>query len=228
MAPGSGEFLNESITGDAWPPKEDRQLRWEECVSVMRRLWAGEEVDHEGRIRLRSIRPWELPSPTPSLIAPAITPPTAARAATWADGIITLNQPHDRLRAVLDAYRAGGGQGPALLQVHLSWARTEQEAKAIAMDQWRTNVVQPPVTADLPTVEHFEALGRNTTPEMVRQAVLVSSDTSRHAQWLHEYAELGFDTLYLHHVGQEQGGFIPAFAESVLPQFTEGPHAHRR
>lgn len=227
LAPGSGEYLNESITGEPWPAKEERQLRLEESVAVIRSLLAGEQVTHDGRVRVADARVWDAPSPAPQLVAPAIGPDTAARAAAWADGLITLNQPHDRLRALLDAYRGSGGRGRAILQVHLSWAPTEAEAEAIAMDQWRNNVVQPPVTADLSTVEHFEALGQNTTPELVRQCVLVSSDAGRHAGWLHEYAELGFDEIYLHHVGQDQHRFIEAFAASVLPRFARESHADR-
>lgn len=228
MAPGSGEYLNESITGEPWPAKEDRQQRLQECVGIMRELFAGNEVTRAGRVNVAGARLWELPSPAPPLIAPAISPETAARSASWAEGIITLNQPRERLCAVLDAYRGAGGRGPALLQVHLSWAPRESDAAAIAMDQWRDNVFQPPVTADLPTVEHFESLGQFTTPDMVAQSVRISADTSRHAQWLHEYAELGFDEIYLHHVGQEQAPFIEAFGTDVLPQFGKDPHAHRR
>ena len=46
----------------------------------------------------------------------------------------------------------------------------------------------------------------------------MSSDLGRHAAWITEYAELGFDDIYLHHVGQEQRGFLDAFGEHVLPQ----------
>jgi hypothetical protein len=48
--------------------------------------------------------------------------------------------------------------------------------------------------------------------------VRISSDLDQHAAWLHERAELGFDALYLHHVGQEQLAFIDAFGAKVLPQ----------
>lgn len=37
------------------------------------------------------------------------------------------------------------------------------------------------------------------------------------------YAELGFDEIYLHHVGQEQDEFIDAFADHVLPEFAAFP-----
>ena len=52
----------------------------------------------------------------------------------------------------------------------------------------------------------------------VRGVVMVSSDLGRHRAWLQEYADLGFDDLYLHFVGQEQERFIDVFGEQVLPQ----------
>src|SRR5688500_19628475 len=52
IATGSGQLLNEHITGDRWPPKEERNERLREAADVMRRLWAGETVTHEGRIHV--------------------------------------------------------------------------------------------------------------------------------------------------------------------------------
>ncbi len=52
----------------------------------------------------------------------------------------------------------------------------------------------------------------------VSQAVRISADTGQHAEWLTEYADLGFDDLYLHHVGQDQESFIDTFADRVLPE----------
>jgi G6PDH family F420-dependent oxidoreductase len=50
MSLGSGEALNESITGLNWPAKPERNARLKECADVMRALWAGETVTHRGRI----------------------------------------------------------------------------------------------------------------------------------------------------------------------------------
>jgi G6PDH family F420-dependent oxidoreductase len=44
VALGSGEAMNEHITGDPWPPKEQRDARLRECVDVIRALFAGEHV----------------------------------------------------------------------------------------------------------------------------------------------------------------------------------------
>lgn len=52
----------------------------------------------------------------------------------------------------------------------------------------------------------------------MRDSVQISADLSRHAAWLQQYAELGFDYVYLHQVDLNQQGFIEAFATQVLPQ----------
>ena len=146
---GSGEASNERVTGEVWPRKEVRDQRLVECVDVIRRLLSGEEVSHDGLVHVNRARLWTLPETVPDLVGPAVTPETAARHAAWADGLITVNQPKDTLQKVLDAYREAGGRGPARLQIHLSWAPTEEEALAIAHDQWRSNVFAPPVCWDI-------------------------------------------------------------------------------
>ena len=218
FAPGSGENMNEHITGDAWPAKDIRQRRLEECVDVIRRLHRGGEVTHRGLVTVEQARIWDVPDTPPPLIAPAVSVETAHRAATWADGLVTINQPAPKLRDMLSAYRDNGGKGKAVLQVHLSWAGTDKEAAAIALDQWRTNTFAPPIPWDLPTARHFDTAGAHVPEDQVRSAVNVSAGLQQHVEWLAGYADLGFDELYLHFVGQEQAAFIDAFAAEVLPQ----------
>ena len=42
------------------------------------------------------------------------------------------------------------------------------------------------------------------------------------AAWLQEYADLGFDEIMVHHVGQEQDEFLEVFGGKVLPQLRGG------
>jgi len=217
---GSGEASNERVTGEVWPRKEIRDRRLIECVDVIRRLLKGEEVSHDGLIHVNQARLWTLPGTVPDLVGPAVTPETASRHADWADGLITVNQPPATLRKILDRYHGAGGRGPARLQIHLSWAQTEDEALAVAHDQWRNNVFGPPVSWDLETVDAFDVIGETVSGEKVMKSVHVSSDLGQHAVWLHEYVDQGWDELYLHFVGQHQRGFIDAFGEHVLPQLS--------
>jgi alkanesulfonate monooxygenase SsuD/methylene tetrahydromethanopterin reductase-like flavin-dependent oxidoreductase (luciferase family) len=96
---------------------------------------------------------------------------------------------------------------------------------AIAHDQWRSNVFPPPLCWDLDTTKSFDQASTHVTPEAVGEAVRVSSDLGQHAAWLAEYADLGFDQIYLHHVGKEQRPFLDAFGEHVLPQLDVRPPA---
>lgn len=216
---GSGEAMNEHVTGDRWPDKPTRDARLLECVTVMRALLAGEEVTHDGLIRVDRARLWSLPERVPELIGAAVSARTAGVVGTWADGLITINQPIDTLRTVLDSFRQAGGDGkPVHVQVHLSWDEDEDRALAIAHDQWRTNVFSSDLGWNLELPAQFDAAAEYVRPEDMRSAVLVSSDLGQITAKLQAIVELGVDGLALHHVGQEQERFIDAFGSKVLPE----------
>lgn len=214
---GSGEAMNEHITGDPWPPKAERNARLRECVDVIRALLAGEEVDHHGLVVVDRARLWTTPDEVPPLTAAAVSAETAAWAAEWADGLATVAQPDEALRRVFNAYRDAGGAGPITLQVHLSWAPDEDEALAIAHDQWRNGLIGPPEAWDWEFPADFDRATADTEPDEVRGPVLVSADPAVHLARLQELVALGVDRIVLHHVGQHQEAFIDTFGEHVVP-----------
>jgi probable non-F420 flavinoid oxidoreductase len=219
VALGSGEALNEHITGQCWPDKSTRRARLGESVDVIRRLLNGEEVTHCGLVTVDRARLWTLPASTPRLLGAAVSPPTAGWVGSWADGLITVNQQPDVLREVLARYRAGGGENkPAYLQVHVSLAPTVQEALAVAHDQWRTNVLGSPLCWDLELPEHFDAAARFVRPTDITDTVVVSADPAEHLDRLAALAGLGFDGVWVHHVGQQQRPFLDVYGERVVPQ----------
>ena len=217
---GSGEASNEHITGDRWPDKPTRDARLLECVAIMRRLLDGEEVTHHGLVEVDRARLWTLPAePTPALVGAAVSEATARTVGTWADGLVTIRQPIDQLTRVIGAFREGGGADkPVYLQVHVSYADDDAEALAIAHDQWRSNVFGSDIAWNLETVEQFDDIARYVRPEDMRDNVLVSADPQQHVDWLQEFAALGVDAIYLHHVGKQQDRFIDVFGEHVLPK----------
>jgi len=95
---GTGEASNEHITGERWPDKRSRQERLLECVQVIRSLLAGAEVDVDGHVRVDRARLWTLPETPPRLVGAALTEATAKWCGGWADGLITVHQPAERLR----------------------------------------------------------------------------------------------------------------------------------
>ena len=216
---GSGEASNEHITGDRWPDKPTRDARLVECADVIRRLLRGDEVTHHGHVVVDRARLWTRPATPPSLFGAAVSAATARTVGAWADGLITIHQPLDTLRRVIDAFREGGGEGkPVFVQVHVSYAATDDEALTMAHDQWRSNVFAGAIAWDLERVEQFDEISTKVRPEDMHEHVRISSDPARHVGWLSEVLELGVDGLYLHHVGQEQRAFIDTFGADVLPK----------
>jgi probable non-F420 flavinoid oxidoreductase len=225
VALGSGQALNEHITGQRWPRKDERNARLLECVQVMRALFAGEEVSHDGLVTVDRARLYTRPSTPPPLIGAAVTPATAGWVAGWADGLATIDQPLEVLREVLGAYREAGGTGRTVVQVHLSYARDHESALAIAHDQWRPNVIRPPFSWELETPAIFDEATKHVPVEAVTDTVFVSADPARHLEHLQSIVELGVDEVYLHHVGIEQQEWLDVFGERVLPQLDVTPRA---
>ncbi|MFN8020282.1 MAG: TIGR03885 family FMN-dependent LLM class oxidoreductase [Acidimicrobiales bacterium] len=216
---GSGEASNEHITGDRWPAKHERDARLLECVGVIRALLDGDEVSHRGHVVVDRARLWSLPSEPPMLFGAAVSAATARVVGSWADGLITIDQSAEVLRSVIDAFRSNGGADkPVAVQVHLSWAPTEEEAEAIALDQWGVNVFPSDLAWNLELASQFDALRPFTSIDDVRRAVHVSSRPEVHAAHLADLRDLGVDRVYLHHVGQTQREFVETFGEHVLPE----------
>jgi probable non-F420 flavinoid oxidoreductase len=219
LALGSGERVNEQVTGEPWPTKSERNERLYECATVMRALWAGETVNHRGRVTVEECQLHTLPDEPIGIIGAAITPTTARWLGGWADGLLTVSQPIERLRTVVDAFREGGGEGkPMTLQVKVAYAESETEARRGAHEQWRSLVFDSVLLAELRTPAEFEAAGKFIRPEDLDAGVRISIDLEQHVAWLREYQELGFDSLYIHNVHRDQERFIDDFGEGVLPR----------
>jgi probable non-F420 flavinoid oxidoreductase len=215
---GSGEAMNEHITGDRWPSKAERIERLLECVAVIDALLDGDEVTHSGRVVVDRARLWTRPTTRPALFGAAVSESTARLVAGWADGLITVGQPLDDVQRVVAAFRDGGGEHkPVCVQVHLSFAETDRAAEEIALEHWATNALPSEVAWNLELPEHFDALAPYVSPSQVRRCVFTSASLQRHVEHLVALGGLGVDRVYLHHVGPDQEAFIDAFAAHVLP-----------
>jgi coenzyme F420-dependent glucose-6-phosphate dehydrogenase len=219
IAVGSGQLLNEHITGERWPSKDERNSRLRESAEVMTRLWDGETVTHDGSIRVSDAILWTRPDPRPKLVGAAVTPATAAFVAPWADALITVAQPPERMDAIVDAWRANGGTDkPMYLQVHLAWATSDGEARDAALAAWSQGCIPNSVLTDLTHPSQIAAAASTASADHIHDAVRISSDLEQHAAWIAADVERGFEAIYLHEVGPDQEHFIETFGGQVLPR----------
>ncbi|HEY0009101.1 MAG TPA: TIGR03885 family FMN-dependent LLM class oxidoreductase [Tepidisphaeraceae bacterium] len=219
---GSGQLLNEYITGQKFPTKPQRNQRLKECIDVIRALWRGETVNHHSEfITVEEATLYTRPKTPPMIFGAALSTDTARFAGSWADALITVHTDPQKLKPIVAAFREGGGEGkPMALQVHLAYAPTDAQALEAAHSQWRNNTLPSSTNVEIKRPDHFDVIGKLVQPESMRQTVLVSSDIGQHIAWLQEYRALGFDRLYLHEVGKDQNRFIDTFGEKVLPQLS--------
>jgi coenzyme F420-dependent glucose-6-phosphate dehydrogenase len=215
---GSGEALNENITGDRWITKSERNERLFQCAEIIRKLFRGKCVTHRGLVTLQEARLYTLPKTFPLLIGAAVSEKTAGWLGSWADGLITISKPIEELKKVVEAFRNGGGEGkPIYLKVQLSYDVSHDKALTGAWDQWRTNILPPEILDDLWQVKQFDAAAQYVRKEDIGKHVNVSSDLNEHIQWINSYTKLGFDKIILHNVNREQERFIRDFGAKVLP-----------
>jgi probable non-F420 flavinoid oxidoreductase len=218
IAIGSGQNLNEHITGDRWPHKPERNARLLESATIIRKLWAGETVTTDGLVVTDEARLYTLPEKKPLMIGAAVTEVTAHWVGSWADGLITTSRPAEELKRMRDAFIQGGGEGkPIYIKVQLSYGRSEKEARGEALMQWRNNIFDNTVMTDLRTPAQFDAIGKTVDVKELKEKVLVSSSLQQHTDWLGEYIQEGFTNLMLHNVNRNQRIFIEDFADKVLP-----------
>ncbi|MDY3558078.1 TIGR03885 family FMN-dependent LLM class oxidoreductase [Gemmata sp. JC673] len=218
LALGTGQLLSEHVTGGKWPRKGTRQERLKECVTVMRALWAGETVTHDGLVTVTDAKLYTRPAQPPQVVGAAVSAETAEWVGSWADALITVFKPAEELKQVVEAFRRGGGAGkPMYLQAQTSYARTEDEAQQAAFDQWRQSGLDGDVLTELATPADFDRQAAGLKPEDLDTKVRISADLKRHAAWVAEYFSLGFEAVYIHQVGRDQERFIDAFGEHVLP-----------
>jgi probable non-F420 flavinoid oxidoreductase len=218
LALGSGEALNEAITGEAWPEKAERNARLRECVEVIRSLFAGEEVTHRGRVTVVEAKLYSLPQKPVPLYGAAVSAETAAFVGEWAAGLLTTGGEPDATRNVVEAFREVAGDKPVVLQAALSWAPSEDEALAAAMHQWASCAIGGEVAWDLRRPGDFDLVAEGVSEDRLRASVHVGADLGAQRDWIESLLALGVEELHLHNVGTNQEGFIEAFGKEVLPR----------
>jgi len=211
---GSGEAINEAITGDPWPSKEQRDQRLLECVSVIRELLSGKEVSFEGLVSIKDATLFTLPKELPPLFCAAISEETSGWAGQWADGLITTAGDPNEVERKMNAFAMHGGKDkPVYAQYCFSFGSTEEEAVNGAYDQWRSNMLPKEKLADFHTTEEFDEASLTISMEDVAQQIPIVTDISQLKSTINEYKDIGIQRLILHNVNRNQEDFIRAFGE---------------
>jgi G6PDH family F420-dependent oxidoreductase len=211
---GTGEALNEHILGDKWPVPEERFSMLEEAVALIRELWKGETVDHDGQhYVVENARIYTTPPVTPDILVSAFGPKAIEVAARIGDGFITTSPSADDIAS----YRKHGGRGRTQGGLKVCWHEDKQQAVKIAHRYWRNSGVPGQLAQDLPTPTHFDQASELVTEEMTAESVACGPDPEVHVKAVQEYVDAGFDEVYVAQMGPDQEGMIRFYEREVLP-----------
>ncbi|WDF66856.1 TIGR03885 family FMN-dependent LLM class oxidoreductase [Sphingobacterium oryzagri] len=220
IAAGSGQAMNENISGVRWPDKATRNSRLEESVAIMRRLWNGEEVTAHGHIKVVAARLYTLPTAKPKVFGAALSEQTAAWLAPWSDGIITVNHPDEKLQKVVAAFQAGNPAGEMAIKVQVSYAENLKTAEQLAWEGWKNNILGGEIQAELSHPKHFDEAARFVRKEDMKQHVLISTQPAAYIDMIKKYIAMGFTKITLHNVNRDQENFLQMMRQEVLPTFS--------
>jgi coenzyme F420-dependent glucose-6-phosphate dehydrogenase len=217
---GTGEDLNEHITGEWWPPSEVRREMLEEAVEVIRKLWAGETVEHFGRhYTVDNARLYSRPSEPPTILVAADGKVGAELAARVGDGLIGVSADPQLVETFAEA---GGKEKPRYGQVDVCVAEDEAEARRIVHAQWSAPAAIPPrLLTKLRVPADFQAVAELVTEEQVCEHVVCGADPDAHLAAIAEFAGAGFDHVHIHQVGADQETFFRFYEYEVLPRARE-------
>jgi coenzyme F420-dependent glucose-6-phosphate dehydrogenase len=222
---GSGEALNEHLVAGYWPEVAERIGRMFESIEIIRKLFTGKDVKHAGEFyKMETMRLWTMPDQPPPIYIATAGPVTAEKSGRLCDGLITVGAPEEKIEGIFARFEKGAREAgkdpsklPKILQLHLSWAPTDEEAMRNALTEWPNGGMKFP-KADIRSPYDFEQIAKIVRPEDFKGRMLISSDPDAHTREIQKFIDLGFDRVYLHNVGRNQVEWIDVFGKKVLPK----------
>jgi coenzyme F420-dependent glucose-6-phosphate dehydrogenase len=216
---GTGENLNEHITGAKWPTGSTRLAMLEEALTIICTLWKGRLTNHLGQyFKVENAQIFSLPENPPPILIAAAKKKAAQLAGRRSDGLISTT-PNKSLVEVFR--RAGGEAKPCYGQVTMCWARTEEEGQKCARVIWPNALISSDATTELSLPRHFEQVTEDMSEEMISSAGGISCGphAEKHIASIRKYAEAGYDHIFIHQIGPNQSDFLKFAQSELLPEF---------
>jgi G6PDH family F420-dependent oxidoreductase len=213
---GTGENLNEHVTGARWPLPYERLEMLEEAVDVIRRLWTGEEVTHRGEhYTVQEARLYTVPDAAPEVYVAAAQPQAAELAGRIGDGLVSTSPDED----VVSRFEESGGSGkPKLGMIHVAYDEDEEAGHKRALELWPNLALAGSGGQELPAPRDFESSAANVTLEDVAEQTPAGPDPEPYLELIREYGEAGFTHVYVHQIGDNQQEFADFAARELFPR----------
>jgi G6PDH family F420-dependent oxidoreductase len=213
---GTGERLNEHITGAPFPAIDVRLDMLRDAIRIIRTLWSGEwttlRLEH---FTVEDARLFDLPEHAPRLVV-AVSGPESLRLARdiEADGIMAVD-PDETLTS---AWVKDGGDGAGTwTEVACAWAPDAAAGLRLAHERFRFGVPGWKVMSELPNPVNFDAACATIRPEDVADAVPHGPDPAPYIEGISRFVDAGFEQIAIVPVGDDLDGFLRLWCEAIRP-----------
>ncbi len=211
---GTGEALNEHITGQPWPIASVRLAMLTEAIEIMRELWTGKTLNYSGEFYdVNEATLFTKPSaPIPVYVAAAS--PAAARLAAQNDGLITTSVDE---KVFKNFNEEGGTSKPRYGQITICWDEDKAAAEERAHRIWPISALGWDAKSDIAAPEIFGDIAKFIPVQDVAKKILCGPDPEPIIQQVKEFRDGGFDHIYFHQIGDNIGPFMRFFERELAP-----------
>jgi TAT-translocated FGD2 family F420-dependent dehydrogenase len=228
---GTGEAINEEAATGQWDEYDARADRLEEAITLIRELWTGDVVNHQGRFyRTLGAKLYTLAEPRVPIFVAASGENSMELAGRHGDGLVTdaSTAADPAMRQQFEAGARAAGKDPGALSIHAEsfvFVGEQSEAEHAAR-MWRFT---PKAWTDFVDNPDPRAIMRQAHDEIPLDEVMsdwvMGSNPEPHIEHIRQQIEAGVTHIYIHSGQEDQERVIDFYGREVLPHV---PHEHMR
>jgi len=221
---GSGEALNEEAAIGSWPKWQERSERFVEAADVIRQLWKGQQVIHQGKYYNINARLYDPPAQNIPLLMAANGPKAMRREGRYGDGLITDPKTWRQQKAEFEAGAKAAGKDPSRLPVLVEQYAVvggQKDAEAAA-ELWRLG---PKAFKAYYNIRDPKAIQQRADSEIYLKQVYgdwaVSPDPGVHIKTINNLFASGASIVNIHTGQADQKKVIEFYGKEVLPKINK-------
>ncbi len=221
---GSGEALNEQAAIGSWPKWPERSERLIEATDIIRQMWTGKQVAHQGKYYNVNARLYDRPETAVPLLMAANGPKAMRRAGQYADGLVTDPKTWKEHKSEFERGAKSAGKDasrmPVLVEQYVVvGGRKDAEAAA---ELWRFG---PKAFQSYYNIRDPKEIQRRADAEIPLDKVYgdwpVSTDPELHTKTITDLFSSGATIVNIHSGQADQKRVIDFYGKEVLPRIKQ-------
>lgn len=218
---GSGEALNEQAAIGFWPKWPERSERLVEATEIIRELWGGQQIDHNGKYYKVNARLYDPPAKTILLMMAGNGPKAMHRCGQYADGLITDPKTWKEHKAEFRKGVADAGKDlskmPVFIEQYVVVGGKQELNEATEFWRFGPKAWKPYFNIrDPKTIQ--ERADSEIPLEKVSEGWPVSTDPDAHVKVISDLYASGATGVHIHSGQRDQRKVIEFYGKEVLPR----------